>query len=84
MLLQYRIASLSLIGHSPAQLFLNRSLRSTFPVVSEVLDSSVPDKELILEARQKNTIQSEKYYNQTADTLPPIQSGDESNDQKAP
>ena len=74
-LLEYRNTPLSNLVGSPAQLFLNRNLRSSVPCVDDFLltKSDVENRKMLVDKKSK----AEFYYNRTAQNeLPEYQPGD--------
>ena len=74
-LLEYRNAPLS-CGKSPAQLLMNRQLRSTLPLSAKNLNPKVPDTQLIRENMQDSKQKSKFYYDRSSKMLKPLNIGE--------
>ena len=77
-LLTYRASPLN-NGHSPSELLMGRRLRTTVPVLPEVLKPKWPDKESVNKYEEKQKMLQKKVYNyrHRATPLKPLQKGDE-------
>ena len=77
-LLSYRSTPLPTIGHSPAELLMNRKIRSTLPITEVELRPKIPDysiikkKETARHKKQKETFDSRH----KAHNLPSLSRGD--------
>lgn len=65
-LLEYRNSPLEGIDLSPAQLLLNRKLKTNIPVKIELLQPEMYDKEKLLSDMMKNKEKQENYFNKTS------------------
>ena len=72
-LLQYRCAPLAGSSFSPAQLLMNRTLRTKLPVSAELLQPAVVNARDQLVARQ---LQQKAVYDRSSKSLPPLQRGE--------
>ena len=76
-LLAYRATPLS-NGYSPAQLLMNRRLRTTLPTVTTQLQPSLPDSD-VLKAKEEKLREKQKNYDHhhRAKSLEPLEPGDQ-------
>lgn len=74
-LLQYRIAPVPHIRHSPAQLFYNRDVKSMFPVPESFLQSAIPDSQQVMASKAKACDTSKEHFDRHTRPLPPLSPG---------
>ena len=76
-LLQYRNSPVT-SKYSPAQLLMNRNLRTKLPATNEYLKPQVPEMNRVVEAIEKKKEVQARYYNKTArkNPLPSYSNGD--------
>lgn len=75
-LLQYRNTPIVSMGYSPAELLQSRKLRDTLPVVTDLLQPTDVDKDVIEKKIMKNKNDQKKYYDRNVKVLPPLKNGD--------
>ena len=73
-LLEVRNTPITGLNYSPAQIFLNRRLKTKFPTTAELLEAQIPT-----DARSQLLAQQQKqkfYFDRGAKSLPPLRKGD--------
>ena len=75
-LLSYRNTPVSDAG-SPAQLLMNRRLRTDLPVKSEQLVPKVPNLRYVQKCQKKRKAEQKYYYDRSAKAQKPLHSGDQ-------
>lgn len=69
-LLNYRITPLPGMGFSPSQLLMGRVLKSRLPVTKRTLQPQICDQEIVEKKLMDKKLNREKFYNQSAKSLP--------------
>ena len=73
-LLEVRNTPITGLNYSPAQIFLNRRLKTKLPTTAELLEAQIPmdDRSQLLAQQQKQKF----YFDRGAKSLPPLRKGD--------